>query len=139
MEKRVFCWGSFDRLHKGHLEFLKDAKSGGSELFVIVIADKSVSENKQKIPAQKQSERARALLASKIPDHVVEVGENLAENLEKIAALKPDVFVFGYDQQTEIEERLKEFLKAKGLKTEFVISREFAGGIHSSRLAASFK
>ena len=41
-------FGTFDILHKGHEEFLKDAKSQGDFLIVNVVSDKLVYENKEK-------------------------------------------------------------------------------------------
>ena len=46
--KKVFCWGTFDKLHEGHRKFLEDAKSKGDHLTVIVVSDGAVYENKGK-------------------------------------------------------------------------------------------
>jgi len=61
MIKKVFCWGTFDKFHEGHLEFLKDAKSKGDSLTVIVVSDKAVFENKRKFPKENQKERIKKI------------------------------------------------------------------------------
>ena len=131
--KKVFCWGTFDCLHAGHLEFLRDAKKKGDSLSVVVIPDDSVHQNKGRYPRHTQQLRVEAIENTGIADRVIS-GGSLEQNIELILSLKPDVFVFGYDQKTSMEERLKSYLSEKGLNTEHYLSNEFAGGIHSRHL-----
>jgi glycerol-3-phosphate cytidylyltransferase len=130
--KKVYCWGTFDRLHEGHLEFFKFAKSKGDYLVAIVISNNNVKENKNKIPKQNQQTRIENIYLTKIVDGVIPAPRE--NQFEFISSLKPDVFVFGYDQQTKWENDLKKYLQEKGLKTEFYVADEFAKGIHSGDL-----
>ncbi len=132
--KKVFCWGTFDKLHNGHLEFLKDAKSRGDSLTVIVISDKSVFENKKKFPKENQEERLRKIKETGIANEVIAVGDNYKLNFKRVSELKPDIFVFGYDQNIEFINKIKNYLTKKGIFIEYFISKEFAGGIHTTNL-----
>ncbi len=134
--KKVLCWGTFDVLHKGHIDFLKDAKSRGDELIVIVISDKAVFENKKRYPKNKQNSRAKALRKLGIVDKIISVQDNFETNLKLIASIKPGVIVFGHDQSTSIEKTLKNFLNSKKIHPEYHRSRVFAGGVHSSDLGS---
>ena len=132
--KKVFCWGTFDLLHEGHIAFLQDARNKGDYFTIIVISDNAVYENKRKKTIDNQNRRATNLRATGIVDKVIEASDDLNVNLERIASLKPDVFVFGYDQQTSIETQLMNYLANKGLSTEYYSSNEFANGIHTSQI-----
>lgn len=133
--KKVFCWGTFDRLHKGHIEFLKDAKSKGDSLTVIVVSDKNVFENKRKFPRENQKERIKNIRDVYVVDEVICVGgDDYKSNFELISELKPEIFVFGYDQNKKLINKIKEYLTKKGIVTEYYISEEFANGIHTSNL-----
>jgi cytidyltransferase-like protein len=66
--KKVFCWGAFDILHQGHLEFLKDAKMHDNYLSVIAITDAACYENKGRMPKHTQVERGRALESMPVVD-----------------------------------------------------------------------
>ena len=132
--KKVLCFGTFDILHDGHKEFLKDAKKYGNFLIVNVISDKLVYENKKKYIINKQIDRIKNLKKLGIVDKIIKVSDNLEENLKMIGSLKPDVIVFGYDQKTDFRDKLKDFLDSVNIKPEYKESKEFAGGIHSSHL-----
>lgn len=132
--RKVMCWGTFDRLHEGHLEFLKDVKSKGDYVVAVVISDDTVYLNKRKYPTHTQHERAKSLRKTGFVDDVIKASENIDKNFNIIATINPEVFVFGYDQQTPIEEKLRNFLSERNLSTKFVISKEFAEGMHASNL-----
>ncbi len=46
----------------------------------------------------------------------------------------PYAFVFGYDQQTQKEERIKDYFRSVRLRARFYTSKEFAGGLHTCGL-----
>ncbi len=132
--KTVFCWGTFDILHQGHIDFIKDAKTRGEYLYVVVISDNAVYQNKRKFPKNNQEARVKTLQKTGLVDKVLAASDNLESNFEMIASLNPSIFVFGYDQQTPVEERLIRYLSQQGLKPEYYISKEFAGGIHTTHI-----
>jgi len=101
-KKRVVCAGTFDRFHPGHIDFLKQAKSLGDELIVIVARDENVRKIKGISP---ESEVHRKLNVEKtgIPDKVV-LGNLRQDPLSILRELSPDVVALGYDQRVSAEE-----------------------------------
>lgn len=134
--KKVCCWGTFDLLHEGHKEFLKKAKELGDHLIVIVIPDRSVLINKKRNPIHSQDERAEAVKNLEFVDEVIK-NINFDDTLKNLEIIKPDLFVFGHDQNTEFEKRIKEFLQNNKINTYFVQLKEYAGGIHTSKIIKS--
>lgn len=130
--KKVAVWGKFDILHKGHLEFLKNAKALGDELYIIVIPDKAVSENTYKTPDRTAKERQAKL---KELDFIKEVYiDSLECGLSSILQLCPDIFAFGHDQKTVWEEKLQKYLSSKNLYPQYVRLGLYNKGIHASQL-----
>lgn len=134
MIKKIFCWGTFDRLHEGHIKFLEDAKSKGDHLTVIVVSDKQVYKNKGKFPKENQKERIKKIRKTNIADEIICAVDNCQSNFELISELKPDIFVFGYDQDKKFINKIKEYLTKNNIVVEYYISKEFANGIHTSNL-----
>ena len=89
--------GTFDILHRGHIEMLEYAKSLGDHLLVCIDTDSRVSELKgPSRPINKQSDRAFMLQSLRCVDTVwyFDDEEQLEEILE---TYKPDVMVKGSD------------------------------------------
>lgn len=96
--KIVMVFGVFDRLHPGHLSFLKQARNHGEKLIVVVARDNAVRELKNKNSSQNEKER-RAILR-KIPDvSKVVLGDKKQGSYGVIKKYKPDMICFGYDQR----------------------------------------
>ncbi|MEK6833632.1 MAG: adenylyltransferase/cytidyltransferase family protein [Nanoarchaeota archaeon] len=130
--KKVLCFGTFDILHKGHEEFLIDAKAHGDFLIVIIVSDKLAYENKKRFPRNNQKARAINLKKLGLADRIIAVSDNKEDNLKLIKKINPDIIVFGYDQNSNFIKELKKFLKKEGIKIKYYKSKEFAEGIHSS-------
>jgi D-beta-D-heptose 7-phosphate kinase/D-beta-D-heptose 1-phosphate adenosyltransferase len=95
-EKVVFTNGCFDILHRGHIEYLKKAKTLGDILIVGLNSDSSVRKIKgEKRPIVKQKDRAEILSALSFVDYVCIFDEPTPEKMIKI--LIPDVLVKGGD------------------------------------------
>lgn len=95
-KKVVFTNGCFDLLHRGHIEYLKNARSLGNILVVGLNSDSSVRKIKGKgRPIQKQEDRA-AILASLCFVDYVYVFDELTP-LSTISKLLPDILVKGGD------------------------------------------
>lgn len=134
IKKKVMCWGVFDILHQGHLEFLADAKSKGDRLYVMIISDEMTRKLKGRLPKHNQKQRIKAIKKTGLVDYAIPGLESLEENFQLVFLVKPDVLVCGYDQNRAKEDKLKKYLKKRELKTKFYISKEFASGIHSRHL-----
>ena len=98
----VFTNGVFDILHRGHVDYLSQAKRLGDILIVGLNTDASVRRLKGKSrPVQSQRDRAAVLLALRSVDFVVLFSEDTPAKL--IEQVRPDVLVKGADYKlTEI-------------------------------------
>ena len=95
-EKLVFTNGCFDLLHRGHVEYLHQARCLGNLLVVGVNTDASVERLKGPgRPVVPQDDRALVLAGLESVDAVTLFHEDTPENL--IGSLLPDVLVKGGD------------------------------------------
>ena len=94
--KRVFVNGTFDILHRGHLELLNYAKSFGY-VIVGIDTDECIKEKKGPTrPIHNQEERKFLLENLKTVDEVIFFSSE-PEFEELIKSLKPDIIVVGSD------------------------------------------
>ena len=100
MGERVLCCGTFDLLHPGHISFLEQAATLGSELYVVVARDENVKRIKGRAPEQSESERKANLEETAMADDV-RLGYSGGEGnfLNVVADIAPDVIALGYDQK----------------------------------------
>jgi len=92
----VFTNGTFDILHRGHVEYLQAARAMGDILIVGLNTDASIRRIKGKgRPINPNLDRAVVLAALGCVDFVCFFGENTPQRL--IARLVPDVLVKGAD------------------------------------------
>ena len=99
-KKIVFTNGCFDILHRGHAEYLEQAKSLGDLLVVGVNSDTSVKRLKGKDrPINNEKDRAFMLDKLKPVDVVTIFTEDTPFNL--ISEIFPDVLVKGGDWKEE--------------------------------------
>jgi len=95
--RRVIVNGTFDILHRGHLEMLRFAKSQGSYLLVAIDSDRVVKELKgQSRPINNQEDRKLALESLKSVD-AVWIFDSQEELTHICKIFKPDVMVKGSD------------------------------------------
>ena len=96
----VFTNGCFDILHRGHVEYLTDAKACGDKLVTALNSDSSVRGLKGDFrPIQSQDDRAAILDALASVDLVVVFDEETPAEIVK--TLIPDVLVKGGDYTPE--------------------------------------
>lgn len=95
--KKVFVNGTFDLLHRGHLELLNYAKSLGDRVYVAIDTDRRVAEKKGPTrPIYNQEERKFFLENLKSVDKVFFFDSDL--ELESIINfIQPDLMVVGSD------------------------------------------
>lgn len=95
--KKVFVNGTFDLLHRGHLELLNFAKSYGDYLIVAIDDDKRVKEKKgSSRPIYNQNDR-RFFLNMLKPVNQVEIFSSDKELEELIKGFNPDIMIVGSD------------------------------------------
>lgn len=130
--KKVMCFGTFDRLHKGHEYYLRKAKKLGYFLVVVVALDETVRQTKGREPHYSVDERIRRLQELGVADKVV--AGNPGDKLKVVADEKPEIICLGYDQKF-FTENLKEKLEQRGLKPEIVRIGAYMPAVYkSSRL-----
>lgn len=105
--KRVVCAGTFDHLHPGHIDFLRQAKALGDELIVIIGRDENVQKIKG-IKPEPENHRKLNMEKTGIPDRVV-LGNIGKDPLSILNELLPDIVALGYDQRAS-EEDIKAIL-----------------------------
>jgi D-beta-D-heptose 7-phosphate kinase/D-beta-D-heptose 1-phosphate adenosyltransferase len=92
----VFTNGCFDVLHRGHVEFLAQARQLGDVLIVAVNSDASIRRLKgPERPVNNTEDRVAVLAALSCVDHVIVFTENTPAAL--IEAIRPDLYVKGGD------------------------------------------
>ncbi len=112
MKKRVVCAGTFDHLHEGHIDFLKQAKALGDELIVIVARDETVKRIKGFLPTHDERMRRNNVEDTEIPDTVV-LGNLDTDLFQILEEIEPDIIALGYDQRVSENEILKRFPNCK--------------------------
>lgn len=92
----VFTNGCFDLIHKGHLEYLSEAKKLGDKLIVALNSDSSVKKLKGETrPIKPEEDRLLTMAAFQFVDAVVLFKEETPLNV--ISNLIPDILVKGGD------------------------------------------
>ncbi len=95
-KKVVFTNGCFDIIHRGHVEYLNQAKSLGDYLLIGLNSDKSVRKLKgEGRPVNSEKDRAFILSNLKSVDCIIIFEEDTPYNL--ISAILPDILVKGGD------------------------------------------
>ena len=95
--KRVLCFGTFDGLHPGHEDFMRQARGQGDYLTVVVARDATTEQVKGHRPQQSEEERLAAVRTVRYVDEAQLGG--VGDKYAVIEELKPDVIVLGYDQE----------------------------------------
>ena len=92
--------GCFDLLHRGHAEYLMQARSLADALFVLINSDASVRALKGPTrPVNMQADRAFLLACLAFVDGVIVFDSSRCDR--ELAALKPDVYAKGGDYTVE--------------------------------------
>jgi rfaE bifunctional protein nucleotidyltransferase chain/domain len=99
-QKIVFTNGCFDILHRGHIEYLSQARDKGAILIIGLNTDASVKRLKgEGRPVQDEKTRALVLASLRIVDAVVLFDEDTPYEL--IKSIEPDVLAKGGDYTPE--------------------------------------
>ena len=101
--KRVMVNGTFDILHRGHIELLNYAKSLGHQLLVAIDTDRRVKELKGPCrPINNQDNRKFFLYNLKAVDNV-EIFDSTEELIKIMQTYKPDIYVKGSDWKKDTQ------------------------------------
>jgi FAD synthetase len=131
--KKVMVFGTFDILHQGHLNFLKQARRLGDYLIVVVARDKFAKEAKGKLPKNNEKFRAKEVRRSKVADTVI-LGSKTHNYFRTIRTYKPEIVALGYDQKPNLP-NLKKILKRHRLgKIVLVRLKSYKPHVFKSKL-----
>ena len=137
--KKVMCFGTFDLLHVGHLDYFKQARKYGDHLIVVIARD--VTKEKQHKEGTFSEEERRELVSSlRIVDEAI-LGY-AEDHFKVILEQKPDAICLGYDHpitEEKLQEKLQEKLAGLRLHPEIYRMKPYKEEKHkSSKLKALF-
>lgn len=135
-KKLVFTNGCFDLIHRGHIEYLVDARMKGDALVVALNSDKSVRMLKGAMrPLVSEVDRAFHIASFLFVDAVVIFNEKTC--VELIKRLSPDVYVKGGDYNMDnIDKGEKKALDDCGARIEFI---KFIGNYSTTAMIEKIK
>jgi len=120
VSKKVFVGGTFDLIHPGHIEFLKEASRYG-RVFVSVARDENSEKAKGRRPINDENIRLEVVKGIRyVHDAFLGDSKDFLKSVEKV---KPDIVFLGPDQKVN-EEDLKRALKERGLDVEVIRMKE---------------
>ncbi|MFH1909865.1 MAG: adenylyltransferase/cytidyltransferase family protein [bacterium] len=123
---KVVAFGTFDPLHKGHEEFLKQAKKLGDYLVVVVSQKDKINLEKSRAPRGSDKDRLQGVNDLEIADEVI-LGES-GDKYEILEQINPDIIALGYDQ------KIPEPLKNKVKQYKIITLKPFKSGIYKSSI-----
>jgi len=113
---KVFVAGTFDIIHPGHIEFLKEASKLG-RVYAVVARDVNVKRMKGREPVNDEEQRLEVLKSIRYVYQVI-LGDP-DDILKSVERIKPDIIFLGPDQQVD-EKKLSEELKKRGLEPKII-------------------
>ncbi len=130
---RIMLFGTFDGLHKGHLNFFKQARNLVKNPFLIVsiARDKNVFKIKGKYPNKKEKARLDLVRKNNLADKVILSG--VKNHIPHIMRERPDIIALGYDQKAYVKD-LKKELKNKGLKVKIARLKPYKENMYKNHL-----
>ena len=132
--KVVLTTGAFDMLHPGHVKLLEEAKKlagPDGKLVVLIARDETVKRNKGRDPIFDEESRRYMVSMLKPVDEVI-LGYTPPSFEKVIERVKPDIVVFGYDQE-KFRKEFERFCKERGIDVDIVVARKYSlGRLNSS-------
>jgi len=126
-------FGTFDILHKGHLDFFKQARKLSRKPYLIVSVARDTNVKKIKGRPARFGEKRRLLALKKIRLVDKAVLGALKNYIKHILAQNPDIIALGYDQKAYTKD-LRALLAKRGLKVKVARLRPYHPKIYKSSL-----
>ena len=112
MKQVWVCFWTFDILHPGHIDFLKQAKNKCDILICVISRDKNVEKIKWKLPINNENIRLKNIKSLNIADKVILWSTN--NFFDPIKKLNPNLIFLWYDQKTP--KWFENFVKQNNIK-----------------------
>ncbi len=135
-KKLVVTNGCFDILHRGHSEYLMNARNHGDAFLILLNSDKSVQDLKGPTrPIVDEYSRAYMLASLKCVDSIVLFSTPQCTDL--FSSIKPDIYIKGGDYTIDtINKEEKEALLAVNADIQFL---PFIKGFSTSNIVEKIK
>lgn len=126
-------FGTFDGVHKGHLNFFQQAKKLAKKSFLIVsiARDKNVLKIKKRFPLIREKKRLGLIKKYKMVGKAVLSG--IRNHIPHIAKERPHIIALGYDQKAYVK-NLKKDLKNKGILVKVIRLKPYKEKIYKNKL-----
>ena len=130
---KIMVFGTFDGLHKGHLNFFQQARNfmKSSFLIVSIARDENVIKIKGKSPLLNEKKRMILVKKCKLADKVVLAG--VKNHIPHIVKEKPNIIALGYDQKFYVK-NLKKYLKNNGVLVKIIRLKPYYERIYKNHL-----
>ncbi len=132
-EKRIMVFGTFEIIHKGHMDFFRQARALAKNPFLIVSVarDINVTRIKGRTPGVAEKRRLKNLASNPLVNKAVLGGKH--KYFFHIKRQRPDIVALGYDQIEYVRE-LKQDIKAARMKTKVVRLKPYKPEVFKSSL-----
>lgn len=94
--KKVLIFGTFDLLHAGHENMIRQARELGNQVIAIIARDETVRKIKGTLPYHHEKQRVKNLKNANLVDKII-MGST-GNKYDIIRKIRPDVIALGYDQ-----------------------------------------
>ncbi len=111
--KRVLVFGTFDTIHPGHKNFLRQARRRGRWLIVSVARDNFVLHMKKRSPIHSEQERITRVLETGLVKEAYLADPQIG-TYSVIGKARPDIICLGHDQDM-LKENLLAWLGERDL------------------------
>lgn len=128
-KKTGILFGTFDILHKGHLNLFMQARKKCDYLITVIARDKTVRLVKKRKPINNENKRKRNIEKSNLSDLTV-LGD-LKDKFKAIKKFKLDIIFLGYDQKN-FTDNLKKKLDESKINSKIIRLKPFQPEIYKT-------
>ena len=121
--------GVFDILHLGHIHYLKESKSFGDYLIVVVASDYTAKKHGKNLIFD-ENERKGLVSELKIVNETI-IGHSTDDIFQTVNEIRPDIITLGYDQKFD-DDYIENECEKLGLKTIVKRTSPYDDTINSS-------
>ncbi len=125
---KVMCFGTFDLLHVGHLDYFRQAKEHGDVLTVVIARDVTKEKESKKIVSC-EHDRCELVSSLEIVDEAI-LGDS-KDHFKVIVENQPNVIFLGYDHKIN-EDNLKKNIIQRGVDARIIRGKPYKQHEHKS-------
>ncbi|MBU0614059.1 adenylyltransferase/cytidyltransferase family protein [Patescibacteria group bacterium] len=128
----VLVFGTFDGVHSGHIQFLRQARELGDRVVVSLPPAKVVKELKGQKPLNSYRKRKKQLVQTGLADEIIK-GDKSIGVFSNVLAYKPSVIALGYDQ-AKLKQALENWIVKYNINTKIVELKAYKPEVYKSSL-----